>query len=198
MKKMILFLGVVIALTIAFGACDDQKSMQEYLREEQQAIERFIQNKQLKVTESWPGFEAFEKDSLLYYKTSGSTYVYIHVVDKGDTARKVSPWVDEVQVRFNSLYYVKSYIAGDTTAISFNNVSRGPLHFSYGNSLSYSEDGSGLPCVGWAIPLSPDFEGAVGKGAIVDLIIPSISGNSTDNSAFRPVFYKKLEYKNFY
>ncbi|MDR0546692.1 MAG: DUF4827 domain-containing protein [Dysgonamonadaceae bacterium] len=198
MRNLILFLGAVIALAIAIGACDDQKSMQEYLREEQQAIERFIQNKQIKVTESWPGYEAFEKDPLLYYKTSGSTYVYMHIVDKGDTARKVSPWVDEVQVRFNSLYYIKSYIAGDTTGLVYDNQYRGPLHFSYGNSLSYTEDGSGLPCVGWAIPLTPDFEGAVGEKAIIDLIIPSISGNSADNSSFRPVFYKNLEYKKFY
>ena len=143
MKKIILFIGLIIVLTVPYISCNDQKSMQEYIREEEQAIKRFIQKQGLTVKETWPDFEDFENDEKLYYKTSGSTYVYMHVIDKGDTTRKVIPWSDAVQVRFDTLLYIKSYIAGDTAAaFPFEKFppyyGRSPSEFSYGNSASYN------------------------------------------------------------
>jgi len=205
MKKIILLIGLIIGLTAFYESCSDQKSMQEYIREEEQAIERFIQKQNLRITESWPGFEAFEKDSNLYYKTNGSAYVYMHVIDKGDLTRKVKPLSDEVQVRFDTRVLIKNYIAGDSTAtipfdsfFNYYNLNVVPMTFRYGNPASYTQDGIGLACVGWAIPLTPDFEGALGEKARINIIIPSVSGSSGDNSTFCPVFYENLRYTAFY
>jgi len=201
MKKVTLFISTAIVLIISTMSCNDSKTIQEYIREEEQAIERFLKKENFDVTTKWPGFEAFQKNDKLYYKTDGTTYVYMHIVDRGDTAHKVTT-KDKVQVRFESLTYIKTYVSGDTTRYAFADVgpyyASQPLEFRYGNSASYTADLSGLACAGWATPLTPDFEGAVGEGAIVDLIIPSVSGNSTDNTNFQPVYYKRLKYTRFY
>jgi FKBP-type peptidyl-prolyl cis-trans isomerase len=160
-------------------ACDDQKTMQEYLREENKAIERYINSQGIKVVETYPADSTFAAD--VYYKTTDG--LYMHVVDKGNNV----PWTygKRVLVRFEELYYIKSYVSGDTTAITF--PSREPIEFIYGIPASYQTDYYGLACNGWAISLQ-----YLGEGAIVDLIIPSKLGSSSANTSFQPVLYKNL------
>ncbi|GHV11004.1 hypothetical protein FACS1894162_6010 [Bacteroidia bacterium] len=187
MKKIINFVLLLVVLAGMIAACDDQKTMQEYLREESKAIERYIASQGINVQTSYPKDSIFAPNE--YFKTSDG--LYMHVVSRGNTARRIVPYKEWAQVRFDYYYYIKSYVSGSTDSIvpSFNYF---PFKFMYGVSGSYAADGSGLPCNGWAIPLQ-----YVGEGGIVDLIIPSSLGNSTDNSSFQPIFYKNLQYTKF-
>ena len=187
MKKTTIFILLAIVLSSINIACDNQKTAMELIREEKKAIERYLERQNITVLKNYPQNGVFgEKE---YFRTGDG--LYMHVVDSGN-GNRVKPMIDQVQVRFESFYYIKSYVSGQTTPVTLD-YSWFPMEFIYGQSGSYAADPSGLPCDGWAIPLR-----YVGEGAIVDLIIPSGLGNSSDNSAFSAVFYKNLRYTNFY
>ena len=183
MRKTTVFILSFVLLGIINFACDGGKSMQEYIREEKKAIERYIATKEIVVLTEYPEDSLFNENQ--YYKTSEG--LYMHVIDPGNS-RRIQLY-DEVLVRFDYMYYIKSYVSGktDSTVLSFMVF---PIEFRYG--ISYDVDRTGLACSGFAIPLS-----YVGEGAVVDLIIPSELGNSNDNNNFAPVFYKNLRYTKF-
>ena len=185
MKKTVIFTGLFILLAgFLTISCDNSKSMQEYIREEKKAIERYILSQNIEVLNDYPADSVFKKNQ--YYKTDEG--LYMHVADPGNTSRRVQVY-DEVLVRFDYRYFIKSYVSGSTDSLVLN-YAYFPIEFRYG--ISYDIDRIGLACSGFAIPLS-----YVGEGAVVDLIIPSELGNSTDNSSFAPVFYKNLKYTKF-
>jgi hypothetical protein len=186
MRKTVVFIGSLILLGLVYVSCDNSKSMQEYIREEKKAIERYISSQKIKVLNEYPQDSIFEENE--YYKTSEG--LYMHVVDKGNPNRRVEPY-DQVLVRFDHFYYVKSFVSGSTDSIVLNYLYF-PIEFRYGIAGSYSSDPAGLACNGFALPLS-----YVGEGAVVNLLIPSELGNATDNSSFAPVFYKNLKYTKF-
>jgi hypothetical protein len=192
MRKTIIFILSVIFLGIANMACDNQKTLQEYIREEKKAVERYIDNQGIIVLNEYPKDKVFKEKE--YFKTSDG--LYIHVVDSGN-GRRVVPLVDEVLVRFEYYVYIKQYVSGNDSSSIVKGYSV-PIEFIYGQTGSYNSDPSGLACNGWAIPLS-----YVGEGAIVDLIIPSQLGGALHNSTYgtvvlEPVFYKNLKYTKFY
>jgi hypothetical protein len=160
--------------------------MQEYIREEKKSIERYILSQKIDVLDEYPKDSIFKENQ--YYKTSDG--LYMHVVDRGNPDRRVKAY-DEVLVRFEYFYYVKSYVSGSTDSIVLSYFYL-PIAFKYGITGSYYNDPAGLACNGFAIPLS-----YIGEGGVVDLIIPSELGNATDNSSFAPVFYKNLKYTKF-
>jgi hypothetical protein len=187
MRKIFLFVLPITGLFIAFSSCDNSKTAQEYLREEKKAIERYIDRKGIGVTSDYlPAFKngtnGFETNK--YFRTTEG--LYIHVVDSGN-GKRVRPLLDEVLVRFDYYFDIKAYAGGDTTQYTLP-YTQFPVEFKYGTG-SYS---SYFACNGWAIPLS-----YMGEGAIIDLIIPSSLGSQSDNSAYRPVFYKNLRYTKF-
>ena len=184
MKKTVLFILSFILLGFINIACDNSKTMQEWIREEKKAIERYIVMEKIEVLNEYPEDSIFRGNQ--YYKTNEG--LYMRVVERGDTARRVQVY-DEVLVRFDYMYYVKSYVAGRTDSIVLNYLYL-PISFRYG--ISYNSDPTGLSCSGFSIPLT-----YVGEGAVVDLIIPSELGSSSDNSSFAPVFYKNLKYTKF-
>ena len=184
MKKTVIFILSFILLGIIHISCDNRKSMQEYIREEKKAIERYILSERIEVLDEYPKDSLFSEKQ--YYKTSQG--LYMHVVDAGNTSRRVQLY-DEVLVRFDYLYYIKSYVSGNTDSIVLSYAYL-PIEFRYG--INYSTDLTGLACAGFSIPLT-----YVGEGAVVDLIIPSELGNSNDNGSFAPVFYKNLKYSKF-
>lgn len=190
MRKTIIFILSAIFLAIANMACDNQKTMQEYIREEKKAIERYIDKQGIIVLNEYPKDKAFKEKE--YFKTGDG--LYIHVVDSGNGKRVTAPdnYDKNVQVRFDYMVYLKDYISGTTDSLVLSSVWF-PIGFEYGVPGSYTSDPTQLACNGWAIPLT-----YVGEGAIVDLIIPSQLGNSTDNTSFKPVFYKNLRYTKFY
>ena len=184
MKKTVFFIVSFILLAFIPISCDNSKTMQEYIREEKKAIERYIVSQGIEVLNEYPQDSIFKEKQ--YYKTNEG--LYMHVVDAGNTSRRVQ-WANEVLIRFDYLYYIKNYVSGNTDSIVLNYAYL-PIEFRYG--ISYSTDLTGLACSGFAIPLT-----YVGEGAVVNLIIPSELGNSNDNSSFAPVFYRNLKYTKF-
>jgi hypothetical protein len=160
--------------------------MQEYIREERKSIERYILSQNIEVLKEYPKDSIFKENQ--YYKTSDG--LYLHVTDRGNLDRRVEAY-DEVLVRFDYFVYIKNYVSGQTDSIVLNYLYL-PIPFRYGLTGSYVNDPAQLACNGFAVPLS-----YVGEGAVVDLIIPSELGNSSDNSSFSPVFYKNLKYTKF-
>ncbi|GHT72567.1 hypothetical protein AGMMS50262_01630 [Bacteroidia bacterium] len=193
MRKTVIFVLSAILLIVANMACNDQKTMQEYIREEKKAIERFIDQQGISVVTTYPTGDFKENE---YFKTNEG--LYFHVVKRGN-GTEVKPLIDEITVRFNFYLDIKNYVSGKGDSIRIDFTVYGTPSFQYGQSGSYASDplclssGICLACSGWAIPLEH-----VTEGAVIDLIIPSALGNSTDNSNFTPVFYKNLKYTKFY
>jgi hypothetical protein len=186
MKSKFLFILSITGLFLAISSCDNTKTAQEYLREEKKAIERYINNKGITVVSDYMsafkhGENGFDENK--YFLTKEG--LYIHVVDSGNGKR--ANLSDLILVRFDHYYDIKNYVGGDTTKYIVS-YSQFPLEFKYGLG-SYTDY---YTCNGWAIPLS-----YMGEEAIIDLIIPSSLGSQSDNSSYRPVFYKNLKYSKF-
>lgn len=188
--KRILFPVVVALVFIAFS-CNGGETMQEKLRKEKKATEAFIDRNDFVILKNYPKDGVFKENE--YYRTSDG--LYINVVDSGN-GRRVTPYVDEVQVRFDYLLDIIKYVKDESTDKMQGEYFTLPKEFIYGNSASYSRpdpDGVSLACDGWAYPLL-----YVGEGAIVNLIIPSSLAGSEFSNSFVPVYYKNLRYTTFY
>lgn len=186
MNKTVVFIITLVLLGLAGFSCDNSQSMQEYIREEKKSIERYILSQKIEVLNTYPKDSIFKENQ--YYKTSDG--LYMHVSDRGNLNRRIKIY-DEVLVRFDHFYYIKNFVSGQTDSIVLSYLYL-PIAFEYGVSGTYGNDPAGLACSGFAVPLP-----YVGEGAVVDLIIPSELGNSTDNSSFAPVFYRNLKYTKF-
>lgn len=187
MRKLWVYAMLLISISFVAFSCNNQKTTQEYLREEKKAIERYIDRNDFDIISSYPENGVFGENQ--FFKTNEG--LYIHVVDSGN-GRRVTALVDQVQVRFDYFLYVKDAVGGDTSKVILD-YRWFPFEFIYGNTASYSKDALKLTCNGWAIPLN-----YIGEGAIVDLIIPSSLGGTTDYNSFDPVYYKNLRYTKFY
>lgn len=189
MKKTISFIIFGLITCIFLISCENQKTTQEYIREEKRAIERFINSKGIKVLNNYPENHKFgEKE---FYRTKEG--LYFQVIDSGN-GKKVKPLVDRVQVRFDYMLYIKSYVTGNRDSIvPPENIL--PMQFTYGVIGSYGQPDplTNLSCNGWAIPLE-----YVSEGAIVNLIIPSSLGTENANLNFIPYYYENLKYTKFY
>jgi hypothetical protein len=183
MRKFLIIISWFVALLWVAASCNESKTMQEYLREEKKAIERFIGNNDFVVLKNYPADGVFKENE--YFRTQDG--LYIHVVDSGNGNRVKSR--EEVTVRFEFMEQIKT---NDT--IMWNDTGNKtdpdyPYSFIYDIYQSYS---GGRVCYGWVYPLS-----YVGEHAIVDLIVPSSLGSTTASAAFEPYFFKNLKYTSF-
>jgi hypothetical protein len=166
------------------ASCDQSKTMQEYLREEKKAIDRFISDNGFVVLKNYPADGVFKENE--YFRTQDG--LYIHVVDSGNGNRVKSR--EEVTVRFEFMSKIKP--PKDT--IMWNDTGNKtdpdyPYSFIYDVYQSYS---GARVCYAWVYPLS-----YVGEHAVVDLIVPSSLGFKTASNSFEPYFFKKLKYTSF-
>ena len=182
MQRIHFYLLLIVTLFVTLYSCDNTKTPQEYLREEKKAVDRFISRNDIRVLREYPADGVFQENE--YFRTPDG--LYIHVVDSGN-GKRVRPMIDNVMVRFDHYLDVKKYVSGDTTKYTLNYTGF-PIEFRYGIPGSYGS----YACNGWAAPLT-----YVGEEAVVNLIIPSALGASSDNSAYRAVFYKNLKYTRF-
>ena len=190
---------ILLAVTLCFSfSCKEGKSLQELIKDEKVAIERFtkMNNFQLLYEERNDEFPKYKWPENLYYKTRDG--LYIHVVDSGNGRR--AKLLDEVSVRYEYFQFVKDVAQGDTTKLPFPWYSNylsyppalgQPYYFTYGISQTYMSNSSPM-CQAWVIPLM-----YVGEGAILNLIVPSSVGSSVDYNSITPVFYKNLRYTRF-
>ncbi|MDH8701612.1 hypothetical protein M2138_000959 [Dysgonomonadaceae bacterium PH5-43] len=189
MKKTLVFITLCVLGAFFMTACENEKTTQEYLREEKKAIERFMANRNFKVLSKYPEDHKFAADE--FYRTSEG--LYLQVVDSGN-GRKVIPLKDEVQVRFEYTIDIKSYLGSNKDSLVYASYNP-PMTFIYGNPGTYGKPSvsENYSCDGWAIPLNYVYE-----KAIVNLIVPSSIGMQYDNTYFVARYYKNLEYKKFY
>ncbi|GHT52373.1 DUF4827 domain-containing protein [Bacteroidia bacterium] len=195
MKKTFIYTFSLIATAFATVACDSSKTLQEYIEEERNAINRYISMQNITVLTTYPAEDLVETvfaDTTAFFRTSDGLYFR---VNKQGNGTKVT-YMKEVIMRFDYLYYVKSFVSSegaDTISGQYFTNYYYPMEFRYGNAYSYAKNSYDLSCNGWAVPLS-----YVTEGAVIDIIIPSSLGTSSDNSAFNAVFYKNLQYSKFY
>ncbi|MDR1436753.1 MAG: DUF4827 domain-containing protein [Candidatus Symbiothrix sp.] len=186
MKVKFFLILSITGLSLAISSCNDAKTAQEYLREEKKAIERYIDTQGIKVVSDY--LQAFESGKTGFAENSyflTKEGLYIHVVDSGNGKR--AEMLSEILTRFDYYFDVKTYVSGDTSRYSVSYLLL-PIEFKYGMGTYTGY----YACNGWAIPLS-----YMGEDAVVDLIIPSSLGSQSDNSSYRPVFYKNLHYTKF-
>ena len=183
MKKGALGIVLLMIISCVLPGCNNSKSLQELLQEEQKAIDRFIQDSSFVLLKTYPADGVFKPKE--YYRTTDG--LFFHVVDSGNGTRV--QLLNDVTVRYDYCQYVKDAASGDTTQYVFPSVL--PYSFVYGISQTYSSTVSPV-CQAWVIPLS-----YVGENAVVDMIIPSSLGSYSDNMNVSPMFYKNLKYTRF-
>ena len=192
MKRLTLFFFALLAVCVAFQACDDTKTYAEQLEEEKDAIKKFIKDSSIVVI-SQSEFHA--KDSTT--DVSKNEYVqlasgvYMQIVDKGSTnpADTVKP-NDLVLVRFEeyglmegtvTLSNLNSPTVVDEFRYTVTSSSIAGL-FTQGYMLSYYRS-SAVPA-GWLVALN-----YVRNGAHVKLIVPSKMGHSEAIKYVYPYYY---------
>lgn len=166
--------------------------MQELLQEEKKSIDRFYNMNNFIPVKPYPRDRNFESNE--YFRTDDG--LFIHVVDSGNG--KKAKYLNDVSVRYEYCQSIKAVVSGDTTKyyyplhpVYLNNSPYLPMSFVYGISATYSSYSTPV-CQAWVIPLF-----YVGEEAVLDLIVPSSLGSSSDNTSITPVFYKNLRYTRF-
>ena len=195
MKKLAFVFFMLLAAGWAFQACDDTKTYAEMLEEEDDAIERFIRNNDIKVISQ---SEFYAKDSMTdeneYVQLASGVYMNIvskGVEDKTDTVKNN----DEILVRF-----LEYNVLNEDTTLSNITEPRIVDSFRYtvtstsiagtfleGYMLTYY--GTAVPA-GWLVPLA-----YVRNMAHVKLIVPSKMGHSTAMQYVYPYFYDIKKYQ---
>jgi hypothetical protein len=180
MKRLALGVVLITIISCILPSCNSSKTLQELLQEESKAIDRFIATNDFVPLKNYPSNGVFKEKE--YFRTNDG--LFFHVVDSGNGKRAQAN--SDVSVRFDYMQYVKSAASGDTT--KYYGTALYPYSFIYGIPATYTNSSNPL-CQAWVIPLS-----YVGEGAVIDMIIPSSIGASSDNRNVTPVFYKNLRY----
>jgi len=192
-KKLSGIFLLIATFCISFS-CKENKSLQELLKEETRAINRFIAMNDLEIIQEYPKNGVFKENQ--YFRTNDG--LFFQVVDSGN-GKKVK-LLDEISVRYDYFQFVLDVAQGDTVKYLFpaySNIDRypaalgQPFYFMYGLTQTYTSTNSPM-CKAWVIPLS-----YVGEEAVVNLIVPSSVGSSYDYRNITPVFYGNLRYTRF-
>lgn len=198
MKKLTLFLFALLAVCLAFQACDNTKSYAELLDDEKVAIKAFIKENNIKVISQ---SEFYAQDSTTNVAENEyvqlASGVYMQIVDKGsenpaDTVKNN----DLILVRFLE-YNIQSK---DTTVSNLDDPaivdefkytvtssSIAGIFTTQGWMAAYY--GTSVPA-GWLVPLA-----YVRDRAHVKLIVPSKMGQSDAISSVYPCYYDIRKYQ---
>lgn len=198
MKKLILFLFILLSASFAFQACDDTKTYAEMLEEEDDAIADFINKEGIKVISQT---EFFDNDSVTDVEKNEfvqlSSGVYMQIVDKGsDNPADTVKNNDLVLVRFMEY----SLLDKDTTLSNLSipymvdefkyTVSSSSIAGIFTQGLMYSwYDYTAVPA-GWLVPLP-----YVRDRAHVRLIVPSKMGHQGAMQYVYPYYYDITKYQ---
>ena len=183
MKKLTLFFFALLAVCLAFQACDNSKTYAEMLEEEKDAIKAFIKDSSIVVISQ---SEFYAQDSTT--DVSRNEYVqlasgvYMQIVDT------VKP-NDLVLVRYEEYGLIEKAVTSsnlnnptvvDEFRYTVTSSSIAGL-FTQGYMLAYY--GSSVPA-GWLVALN-----YVRDGAHVKLIVPSKMGQQTAMQQVYPYYY---------
>lgn len=182
MRKILIFLNVLVAFVVLFSACDNSKTYAERLDEEKAAISKLISDSFIVIP--------FNKDSLYTPKNKHimqlSNGVYVGIISKGNRSDTA---VTGTTVTFR---FKGARVVGDT--LTYQNIqSIYPCEFVYKKTSATSFYYTGVvSCEGVQKPLA-----FLGNGATVKLIIPSKMNFSDyqDISVVKPMYFQELTYK---
>lgn len=185
MRKLFYFISLFLVGIIAVSSCSKTKSYSELLKEEKDAIKKFIRDSSLVIKEGAFPKSFGPKDFYKFqrYQDADVYEVYIHVEDFGDETRakeggKVDiRTADVINIKDNSIFYAGNIFGGQQ-----------PLQFI--NKYPFTSSGG---CLGWALPLE-----YIGIGARVKMIIGSKSGLTNQQQAVVPLYYSNLEYTQIF
>ena len=171
MQKSRLIILLLIGFMLASSACNRQKSPQELLKEENKAIDRFINKNGFKILSEYPKDRIFQEKE--FYRDA--TGLYIHVIDSGNGTR--------VKVNQTVLcrYYGQVSFKKDTLQYSSDYQ---PDEFIYGRGTF-----SNATCTAWEYALQ-----YVGDESEVSLIIPSKLGTYYNRMNYQPVYIQSLKF----
>lgn len=197
MKKLTLFFFALLAVCLAFQACDNTKSYAELLDDEKAAIKAFIKENNIKVISQ---SEFYAKDSTTNVAENEyvqlASGVYMQIVDKGsenpaDTVKDN----DLVLVRFMEYDIMEK----DTTLSNLDDpinvdefkytVTSSSIAGIFTQGWMSSYYGTSVPA-GWLVPLS-----YVRDRAHVRLIVPSKMGHSQAIQYVYPYYYDIRKYQ---
>lgn len=187
MRKTIVFVLGLLSITIALSSCSKSKTAQEMMRDQQKAIKKYIDWNDIKVIkEEDHSFPKTFKSNEYFLTNEG---LYIQVIDTGTGV--LYKGGEEVNIRFDTTMDVESYITGEVEEPSTISYTYFPYTLIYGlyDYTSANADKPALACNGWVYPLK-----YVGKGAIVNLIVPSKHGATYDSQYYRARTYTNLRY----
>lgn len=204
MKKLTLFLLILVAFCLCFQACEKTKSYAEQLKNEKDAINDFIKKNNIKVISQ---SEFYAQDSTT--DVSKNEYVqlasgvYMQIVKKGvvdENGKLLNP---NDTVKNNDLVLVRfleyNILSKDTTLSNLNDptmvdefkytVSSSSIAgiFTQGYMLAYYQ--SSVPA-GWLVPLE-----YVCDRAHVKLIVPSKMGQMQALQSVYPCYYDIRKYQ---
>lgn len=183
MKKLFSSVFIFISLIFVLSACGGE-SYADKLKKETKAIDRFIDAKGIKVVHKYP--TSFENN--IYYRDP-DTGVYIHVANPGNDDKPIKGQTD-VYIRYKK---IQNLLTNDTVP---SNYTGQYLQFRYGVSSTYTSSNTNQAayyylssaCVS---PLDHD----LGNNAIVNLIVPSSAGSTSQQNSVTPYFYEGLVYR---
>lgn len=191
MKTAYKFLTLAIILTSLLAACKDGKSYSELLKDEERATNWYLSGQ--KVVTSVPADSVLQTGAdAPFYRLDKDGYIYMQVVNPGDTANMISPG-DLVYFRFTrwniELMQSGEDVKGEGNADDLTN-GLGSTSFVYGN---YELAGSSNFGSGIQMPLL-----FVGNNSEVNLVLRSYYGFSVDQANCTPylinIKYFKAEY----
>lgn len=183
--------GVIVALmgfAIAFSACGGE-TYADKLKKEEKAINRFIDENDIKILYDYPENNVFAENEFYKDKTTG---VYIHVIDPGNEERPSKERRTDIYLRYDTVYNLLT--DGVESEPNWKNDS--PMSFKYGVSTTYYNSTNiyapsyYLLSQGCVVPLDHN----LGNNAEVKLIIPFENGAAAQQSAYKPLYFSRLRY----
>ena len=197
MKKLTLFFFALLAVCLAFQACDNSKTYAEMLEEEKDAIKAFIRDSSITVisqTEFYRNDSTTDRSKNEYVQLASG--VYMQIVDKGsenpaDTVKAN----DQVLVRFMEYSLIDKAVTLSNLAYAevvdeFNyRVTSSSIAGQFTQGFMYTYYGTSVPA-GWLVPLA-----YVRDGAHVKLIVPSKMGHNSAMQQVYPYYYDIRKYQ---
>lgn len=200
MKKLVLFVFAILAVSTIFQACDDTMTYAEMKEREDDAIADFINKENIKVISQ---SEFYANDSVTNLDENEfvqlASGVYMQIVDKGsDNPADTVKNNDVILVRFMEYslldedttcsnlaypYYVDEFKYTVTSSSIAGIFTSGIFLATYGSSYT------AVPA-GWLVPLE-----YVRDGAHVRLIVPSEMGHNPAMQYVYPYYYDIRKYQ---
>lgn len=195
MKKLTLFFLSLLALSLAFQACDNTKTYAEMLDEEKEAIRNYIKDNDIRVisqSEFYANDSVTDIDRNEYVQLASGVYMQIRDKGDGDTVKAN----DQILVRFMEY----SLLDKDTTLSNlelpqmvdeFNyRVTSSSIAGQFVQGVMPTAYSTRAVPAGWLVPLA-----FVRSGAHVRLIVPSKMGHERAMQQVYPYYYDITKYQ---